>query len=41
LVNEVRHYYKRTLKRLDMTSRSLVAVMEVTGVVAEFDHRRV
>ncbi|MEY9893789.1 benzoyl-CoA-dihydrodiol lyase [Catenulispora sp. MAP5-51] len=27
-VNEVRHYYKRTLKRLDMTSRSLVAVIE-------------
>ena len=27
-VNEVRHYYKRTLKRLDVTSRSLVAVIE-------------
>ena len=27
-VNEVRHYYKRTLKRLDMTSRSLVAVID-------------
>jgi benzoyl-CoA-dihydrodiol lyase len=27
-VNEVRHYYKRTLKRLDMTSRSLVAAIE-------------
>jgi len=27
-VNEVRHYYKRTLKRLDMTSRSLMAVIE-------------
>jgi benzoyl-CoA-dihydrodiol lyase len=28
LVNEVNHYYKRTLKRLDVTSRSLVAVIE-------------
>ena len=27
-VNEIRHYYKRTLKRLDVTSRSLVAVIE-------------
>ena len=27
-VDEVRHYYKRTLKRLDVTSRSLVAVIE-------------
>ncbi|HEY6934234.1 MAG TPA: 2,3-epoxybenzoyl-CoA dihydrolase [Marmoricola sp.] len=27
-VNEVNHYYKRTLKRLDVTSRSLVAVIE-------------
>jgi benzoyl-CoA-dihydrodiol lyase len=27
-VNEVRHYYKRTLKRLDVTSRSLVAVID-------------
>ncbi|MGN6243757.1 MAG: 2,3-epoxybenzoyl-CoA dihydrolase [Motilibacteraceae bacterium] len=27
-VNEVRHFYKRTLKRLDVTSRSLVAVIE-------------
>jgi benzoyl-CoA-dihydrodiol lyase len=27
-VNEVVHYYKRTLKRLDVTSRSLVAVIE-------------
>lgn len=27
-VNEVRHYYKRTLKRLDVTSRTLVAVIE-------------
>ena len=28
LVNEIAHYYKRTLKRLDVTSRSLVAVIE-------------
>ncbi len=27
-VNEVNHYYKRTLKRLDVTSRSLLAVIE-------------
>jgi benzoyl-CoA-dihydrodiol lyase len=27
-VNEVNHYYKRTLKRLDVTSRSLVAAIE-------------
>ncbi|MGN6332972.1 MAG: 2,3-epoxybenzoyl-CoA dihydrolase [Motilibacteraceae bacterium] len=27
-VNEVRQFYKRTLKRLDVTSRSLVAVIE-------------
>jgi benzoyl-CoA-dihydrodiol lyase len=27
-VNEVVHYYKRTLKRLDVTSRSLLAVIE-------------
>nr|WP_205863397.1 2,3-epoxybenzoyl-CoA dihydrolase [Planosporangium thailandense] len=27
-VNEVRHYYKRTLKRLDVTSRSLIAVID-------------
>ncbi|HEV7825667.1 MAG TPA: 2,3-epoxybenzoyl-CoA dihydrolase [Mycobacteriales bacterium] len=27
-VNEVRQYHKRTLKRLDVTSRSLVAVLE-------------
>ena len=27
-VNEVNHFYKRTLKRLDVTSRSLVAVIE-------------
>jgi benzoyl-CoA-dihydrodiol lyase len=38
-VNEVRHYYKRTLKRLDVTSRSLVAVIEpgtaFAGLLAE------
>ena len=28
LHNEIRHYYKRTLKRLDVTSRSLVALIE-------------
>jgi benzoyl-CoA-dihydrodiol lyase len=27
-VNEVRHFYKRTLKRLDVTSRSLIALVE-------------
>jgi benzoyl-CoA-dihydrodiol lyase len=38
-VNEVRHYYKRTLKRLDVTSRSLFAVLEpgsaFVGLLAE------
>ncbi|MDD7967169.1 2,3-epoxybenzoyl-CoA dihydrolase [Actinomycetospora lemnae] len=28
LVNEIRHYFKRTLKRLDVTSRSLIALVE-------------
>jgi benzoyl-CoA-dihydrodiol lyase len=28
LVNEIRHYYKRTLKRLDVTSRSIIALVE-------------
>ncbi|MFF4500639.1 2,3-epoxybenzoyl-CoA dihydrolase [Streptomyces sp. NPDC001401] len=28
LTNEILHYYKRTLKRLDVTSRSLVALVE-------------
>jgi benzoyl-CoA-dihydrodiol lyase len=28
LVNEIRHYWKRTLKRLDVTSRTLLAVVE-------------
>jgi len=27
-VSEVRHYYKRTVKRLDVTSRSIIAVIE-------------
>jgi len=27
-VNEIRHYFKRTMKRLDVTSRSLIAVIE-------------
>ncbi|MEI2731073.1 MAG: 2,3-epoxybenzoyl-CoA dihydrolase [Dermatophilaceae bacterium] len=31
-VNEVTHYYKRTLKRLDVTSRSLIAVIEPGSV---------
>lgn len=38
-VNEVRHYYKRTLKRLDVTSRSLLAVLTpgscFVGLLAE------
>ncbi|WP_216898322.1 enoyl-CoA hydratase-related protein [Nocardia alni] len=38
-VNEVRQYYKRTLKRLDVTSRSLFAVIEpgsaFVGLLAE------
>lgn len=28
LANEIRHYFKRTLKRLDVTSRSLIALIE-------------
>jgi benzoyl-CoA-dihydrodiol lyase len=39
LANEIRHYYKRTLKRLDVTSRSLVALIEpgscFAGALAE------
>ncbi len=39
LANEVRQYWKRTLKRLDVTSRSLVALVEhgscFAGVLAE------
>ncbi|MFE7173881.1 2,3-epoxybenzoyl-CoA dihydrolase [Streptomyces sp. NPDC057616] len=34
LANEVLHYYKRTLKRLDVTSRSLVALIEPGGCFA-------
>lgn len=38
-LNEVNHYYKRTLKRLDVTSRSLMAVVEpgsaFAGLLAE------
>jgi benzoyl-CoA-dihydrodiol lyase len=38
-VNEVVHYYKRTLKRLDVTSRSLFAILEpgsaFAGLLAE------
>jgi len=35
-INEVRHYYKRTLKRLDVTSRSLFAVIEPGSAYAGF-----
>jgi len=39
LANEVRHFWKRTLKRVDVTSRSLVALVEhgscYAGVLAE------
>jgi benzoyl-CoA-dihydrodiol lyase len=39
LVNEIRHYWKRVLKRLDVTSRSLVALVEpgscFAGTLAE------
>lgn len=39
LANEIRQYWKRTLKRLDVTSRSLVALVEhgscFAGVLAE------
>ncbi|MGH3500048.1 MAG: 2,3-epoxybenzoyl-CoA dihydrolase [Nocardioidaceae bacterium] len=39
LSNEIVHYYKRTLKRLDVTSRSLVALIEpgscFAGLLAE------
>jgi benzoyl-CoA-dihydrodiol lyase len=38
-VNEVRHFFKRTMKRLDVTSRSLIAVIEpgscFAGLLAE------
>ncbi|MEL6451660.1 MAG: 2,3-epoxybenzoyl-CoA dihydrolase [Pseudomonadota bacterium] len=39
LANEIRHYWKRVLKRVDVTSRSLVALVEhgscYAGVLAE------
>jgi benzoyl-CoA-dihydrodiol lyase len=35
-VNEVRQYWKRTLKRLDVTSRSLVAVLDPGSCFAGF-----
>jgi benzoyl-CoA-dihydrodiol lyase len=39
LVNEIRHYWKRVLKRLDVTSRTLVALVEpgscFAGTLAE------
>ncbi len=34
LANEIVHYYKRTLKRLDVTSRSLIALIEPGGCFA-------
>ncbi|MFG2936964.1 2,3-epoxybenzoyl-CoA dihydrolase [Streptomyces sp. NPDC048282] len=34
LAGEILHYYKRTLKRLDVTSRSLVALIEPGGCFA-------
>jgi benzoyl-CoA-dihydrodiol lyase len=36
LVHEVRHYWKRVLKRIDVTSRSLVAVVEPGSCFAGF-----
>src|SRR5205085_794812 len=39
LVNEIRHYWKRVLKRIDVTSRTLVALVEpgscFVGTLAE------
>jgi benzoyl-CoA-dihydrodiol lyase len=39
LVNEIRHYWKRVLKRIDVTSRTIVALVEpgscFVGVLAE------
>jgi benzoyl-CoA-dihydrodiol lyase len=34
LCNEIAHYWKRTLKRLDVTSRSLIALIEPGGCFA-------
>jgi benzoyl-CoA-dihydrodiol lyase len=40
LVNEIRHYWKRVLKRIDVTSRTLVTLVEpgscFVGTLAEF-----
>jgi benzoyl-CoA-dihydrodiol lyase len=40
LVNEIRHYWKRVLKRIDVTSRTLVTLVEpgscFAGTLAEF-----
>ncbi|GAB3895371.1 hypothetical protein GCM10029964_075150 [Kibdelosporangium lantanae] len=36
LANEITHYYKRTLKRLDVTSRSLIALIEPGSCFAGF-----
>ena len=39
LVNEIRHYWKRVLKRIDVTSRTLVTLVEpgscFAGTLAE------
>jgi benzoyl-CoA-dihydrodiol lyase len=36
LVNEIRHYWKRVLKRIDVTSRTLVALIEPGSCFAGF-----
>jgi len=36
LAHEIRHYWKRVLKRIDMTSRSLVAIVEPGSCFAGF-----
>jgi benzoyl-CoA-dihydrodiol lyase len=36
LVNEIRHYWKRVMKRIDVTSRTLVAVVEPGSCFAGF-----
>jgi benzoyl-CoA-dihydrodiol lyase len=36
LVNEIRHYWKRVLKRIDVTSRTLVAMVEPGSCFAGF-----
>ncbi len=44
LVNEIRHYWKRVLKRIDVTSRTLVTLVEpgscFAGTLAEPRLRR-